>query len=85
MGHDKFTVKFFCVLQADHGTLPKDLNGETFSHVFGTNTSALELFLLDRRIKGPCWLDVKQPQLASPPVSWCKTEASSVYLIAYML
>jgi len=42
--------------------LPNDLQGETFSHVFGTNTSALELFLLDRKIKGPCWLDVKMPR-----------------------
>ncbi|KAJ1117106.1 hypothetical protein NDU88_005306 [Pleurodeles waltl] len=55
--------------------LPKDLKGETFSHVFGTNTSSLELFLLSRKIKGPCWLEIKNPQLSSQPVSWCKVEA----------
>ncbi|XP_078513931.1 DNA polymerase alpha catalytic subunit [Lissotriton helveticus] len=55
--------------------LPKDLSGETFSHVFGTNTSSLELFLLSRKIKGPCWLEIKTPQLSSQPVSWCKVEA----------
>ncbi|MGH0191313.1 UNVERIFIED_CONTAM: hypothetical protein FKN15_059659 [Acipenser sinensis] len=43
--------------------------------VFGTNTTSLEHFLLGRKIKGPCWLDVKTPQLASQPVSWCKVEA----------
>ena len=43
--------------------LPADLAGETFSHVFGTNTSALEMFVLDRRIKGPCWLDISGPQV----------------------
>uniref|UniRef100_A0A3B4AGT0 DNA polymerase n=1 Tax=Periophthalmus magnuspinnatus TaxID=409849 RepID=A0A3B4AGT0_9GOBI len=54
--------------------LPSDLKGETFSHVFGTNTSSLEHFLLSRKIKGPCWLDIKTP-LMSQPVSWCKVEA----------
>lgn len=36
-------------------TFPKlssDLKGETFSRIFGTNTSALEIFLLERKIKG---------------------------------
>ena len=45
--------------------LPADLAGETFCHVFGTNSSALELFILDRRIKGPCWLDISSPQVFS--------------------
>jgi len=43
--------------------LPADLAGETFSHVFGTNSSALEMFILDRHIKGPCWLDISSPQV----------------------
>uniref|UniRef100_A0A7N6ATI3 DNA polymerase n=1 Tax=Anabas testudineus TaxID=64144 RepID=A0A7N6ATI3_ANATE len=55
--------------------LPSDLKGGTFSHVFGTNTSSLEHFLLSRKIKGPCWLDIQTPQLMSQPVSWCKVEA----------
>ncbi|XP_021916659.1 LOW QUALITY PROTEIN: DNA polymerase alpha catalytic subunit [Zootermopsis nevadensis] len=54
--------------------LPSDLQGETFSHVFGTNTSALEQLLLDRKMKGPCWLDVKGAQAVTNPVSWCKVE-----------
>jgi len=44
-------------------TLPADLAGETFSNVFGANASALETFILDRRIKGPCWLDIGSPQV----------------------
>ncbi|XP_060232727.1 DNA polymerase alpha catalytic subunit [Meriones unguiculatus] len=55
--------------------LPQNLKGETFSHVFGTNTSSLELFLMNRKIKGPCWLEVKNPQLLNQPISWCKFEA----------
>ncbi|KAM9839703.1 DNA polymerase alpha catalytic subunit [Aulostomus maculatus] len=60
---------------AEFPALPSDLTGATFSHVFGTNTSSLEHFLLSRKIKGPCWLDIKTPQLISQPVSWCKVEA----------
>jgi DNA polymerase alpha subunit A len=48
---------------ADLPALPSDLVGKTFSHVFGTNTSALETFLLDRKIKGPSWLDVSGAQV----------------------
>jgi DNA polymerase alpha subunit A len=48
---------------AELPTLPSDLVGETFSHVFGTNTSALETFLLDHKIKGPSWLDVSGAQV----------------------
>ncbi|XP_026219892.1 LOW QUALITY PROTEIN: DNA polymerase alpha catalytic subunit [Anabas testudineus] len=60
---------------AEFPALPSDLKGGTFSHVFGTNTSSLEHFLLSRKIKGPCWLDIQTPQLMSQPVSWCKVEA----------
>ncbi|KAL7374271.1 hypothetical protein ABVT39_025356 [Epinephelus coioides] len=60
---------------AEFPALPSDLKGATFSHIFGTNTSSLEHFLLSRKIRGPCWLDIKTPQLISQPVSWCKVEA----------
>ncbi|XP_019380056.1 PREDICTED: DNA polymerase alpha catalytic subunit isoform X1 [Gavialis gangeticus] len=60
---------------AEFPRLPQDLKGETFSHVFGTNTSSLELLLMSRKIKGPCWLEIKNPQPSSQSVSWCKMEA----------
>uniref|UniRef100_A0A8D3B6P4 DNA polymerase n=1 Tax=Scophthalmus maximus TaxID=52904 RepID=A0A8D3B6P4_SCOMX len=60
---------------AEYPALPSDLKGKTFSHIFGTNTSSLENFLLSRKIRGPCWLDIKTPQLMNQPVSWCKVEA----------
>ncbi|XP_072850377.2 DNA polymerase alpha catalytic subunit isoform X4 [Pogona vitticeps] len=59
---------------AEYQQLPQDLKGETFSHVFGTNTSSLELLLLSRKIKGPGWLEIKNPQLSTQSVSWCKVE-----------
>lgn len=55
-------------------SLPLNLTGRTFSHAFGTNTSALELFLVKRRVMGPCWLRVRNATLSSRSVSWCRTE-----------
>ncbi|XP_018324520.1 DNA polymerase alpha catalytic subunit [Agrilus planipennis] len=51
-------------------------SGETFSRVFGTKSSFLEIFLLERKIKGPCWLDVTNPESVSNPMSWCKFEVN---------
>ena len=39
--------------------LPANLTGNTFESVFGTQQSMLELFILKQKIKGPCWLTIK--------------------------
>lgn len=39
--------------------LPLNLTGNTFEAVFGSQQSMLELFILKRKIKGPCWLTIK--------------------------
>ncbi|CAN0864074.1 DNA polymerase alpha catalytic subunit [Linum grandiflorum] len=56
--------------------LPTDLRGETFTTLLGTNTSALELFLVKRKIKGPSWLLIPKFSICqtSQKVSWCKFE-----------
>ncbi|XP_054824492.1 DNA polymerase alpha catalytic subunit isoform X2 [Prosopis cineraria] len=56
--------------------LPVDLKGESFCALLGTHCSALELFLIKRKIKGPSWLLLSNftSQLASRRVSWCKFE-----------
>jgi DNA polymerase Pol2 len=54
--------------------LPKDLTGKSFCHVFGVGTSALELFLLKRRIMGPCWLRFTPTSTVKRNVSWCRLE-----------
>lgn len=55
--------------------LSMDLKGDTFSHVFGTNTAMFEQFVLYRRIMGPCWLIIKSPDLrAALNSSWCRVE-----------
>jgi DNA polymerase alpha subunit A len=43
-----------------HRALPRNLRGKTFSKVFGTKTTALELFLLKRKMMGPCWLTIAE-------------------------
>ncbi|XP_067613903.1 DNA polymerase alpha catalytic subunit [Eurosta solidaginis] len=48
----------------------------SIAHIFGANTTALERFLLDRKIKGPCWLTLKQFRKNSAPISWCNTDVS---------
>ncbi|KAG0614550.1 hypothetical protein M758_6G185500 [Ceratodon purpureus] len=59
-------------------SLPSDLKGRNFVKVLGTHTSALELMLIKKRIKGPCWLSIAQPQrvTSSSQISWCKMEVN---------
>ncbi|KAI9700773.1 MAG: DNA-directed DNA polymerase alpha catalytic subunit pol1 [Candelina mexicana] len=55
--------------------LPTDMTGETFSHVFGTNTSLFEQFVLWKNIMGPCWLKIEEADFtAVNNASWCKLE-----------
>jgi DNA polymerase alpha subunit A len=60
---------------ADQPQLPHDIEGETFECVFGTNTSSLEMVLLDLKLKGPCWLQILDAQRCDEnQLSWCKLE-----------
>ncbi|EDV28392.1 uncharacterized protein TRIADDRAFT_49541 [Trichoplax adhaerens] len=54
--------------------IKSDMQGQTFSHVFGTNTSSLESFLLHNKIMGPNWLRIRNPQFPSQKVSYCRSE-----------
>lgn len=59
----------------DKPTLPEGTQGETFSHVFGTNTSLFEQFVLWKDIMGPCWLKVEEADFTVVNnASWCKLE-----------
>jgi len=63
------------VYSSNFPALPSDLKGETFSRVFGSPQTALEMFLLEQKLKGPGWLYIKAAVPQSPPTSWCKLEA----------
>ena len=54
--------------------LPRSLVGRTFSRVFGTRTSALELVLLKRQVMGPGWLRIDHIQPVQAALSWCRFE-----------
>ncbi|KAF8507515.1 hypothetical protein BU17DRAFT_78091 [Hysterangium stoloniferum] len=54
--------------------MPLDISSPNFAKVFGTNTTAFELLVLKRKIMGPCWLQVKSPEISNKGVSWCKLE-----------
>ena len=36
---------------------------QNIAKIMGTNTSAFELLVLKRKIMGPCWLQIKKPQM----------------------
>ncbi|KAI8124623.1 DNA polymerase alpha catalytic subunit [Lucilia cuprina] len=48
----------------------------SIAHIFGANTTSLESFLLDRKIKGPCWLNLKQYKKNAAPMSWGKIDVT---------
>ncbi|XP_020880937.1 DNA polymerase alpha catalytic subunit [Arabidopsis lyrata subsp. lyrata] len=58
--------------------LPEDLKGESFCALLGSHTSALEHFILKRKIMGPSWLKIFNFSTCSPSVgvSWCKFEVT---------
>ncbi|QEU59606.1 Pol1 [Kluyveromyces lactis] len=39
-------------------TIPAELEGDTFGHVFGGNQNLFESFVVQRKIMGPCWLKI---------------------------
>ncbi|KAF7983750.1 hypothetical protein HWV62_19727 [Athelia sp. TMB] len=56
--------------------LPSDVSSPNFARIFGTNATAFELLVLKRKIMGPCWLQIKNPQIDNKGISWCKLEAT---------
>lgn len=66
---------------AKYPAVDADYSGRATEAVFGTTVNALELFLVERNIKGPCWLDVKAPLPVENPFGWCKVQVKSIYRI----
>ncbi|KAH7885786.1 hypothetical protein F5I97DRAFT_1936758 [Phlebopus sp. FC_14] len=55
--------------------IPKDACSPNVCKIFGTNTSIFELFVLKRKIMGPCWLSIQNAVVENQGISWCKLEA----------
>ncbi|KAJ1447546.1 DNA polymerase family B-domain-containing protein [Pelagophyceae sp. CCMP2097] len=50
--------------------------GRTFERILGAGASPLELFILKRKLMGPCWVRVDSPKVQTAKVSWCVLEVS---------
>lgn len=48
--------------------------GKSYERIFGVGSSALELFLLKRKLMGPCWITIRKPKLNPSVISWCRVE-----------
>lgn len=46
----------------------------SIERIFGASISALEWFLLKRKLMGPSWILIRRPKVLSDSVSWCKIE-----------
>ncbi|OAD62291.1 DNA polymerase alpha catalytic subunit, partial [Eufriesea mexicana] len=61
---------------AHYPAVPPDYSGPSIERVFGTTVNSLELLLIERNIKGPCWLDIKCPLPTGIQTSWCKIKVN---------
>ncbi|KAK2584167.1 hypothetical protein KPH14_006597 [Odynerus spinipes] len=57
---------------ANYPPMDSEYSGIAIDKVFGTTVRSLELLLIERNIKGPCWLDVKCTIPTGVQTSWCK-------------
>nr|4FVM_A Chain A, DNA polymerase alpha catalytic subunit A [Saccharomyces cerevisiae S288C]4FXD_A Chain A, DNA polymerase alpha catalytic subunit A [Saccharomyces cerevisiae S288C]4FXD_B Chain B, DNA polymerase alpha catalytic subunit A [Saccharomyces cerevisiae S288C] len=63
--------------KSSRDTIPSDLSSDTFYHVFGGNSNIFESFVIQNRIMGPCWLDIKGADFNSiRNASHCAVEVS---------
>jgi len=56
---------------ARYPAIDSDYSGLAIERVFGTTVNALELLLIERKIKGPCWLDIKNISPTAGRFAWC--------------
>lgn len=60
---------------SEYPPLPQHFKGKTFDHVFGKNTSVLETFLIQNKVKGPSWMTIQKPKLVTDyKKTWCDFE-----------
>ncbi|XP_014473388.1 PREDICTED: DNA polymerase alpha catalytic subunit [Dinoponera quadriceps] len=57
---------------ARYPAINADYSGPAIERVFGTTVNPLELLLVERKIKGPGWLDVKNVSSNAGRFTWCQ-------------
>ncbi|GAA6055199.1 hypothetical protein JCM3770_000705, partial [Rhodotorula araucariae] len=66
----------FPVNKRNEVDIPIDASGEQYSHVFGSTATPFERFVIDHKVMGPCWLNLKAPKInKGDAFSWTKLEA----------
>jgi len=57
-------------------SIPNDVTGKNFSRILGKSNPLLEIFILDKKLKGPSWLSVANIEKVNPEnqQSYCKFE-----------
>lgn len=58
----------------DQPSFPDRLKATTFDSMFGHNDDIVSNFVIEKGLKGPCWLRVDNIQATKREVSWCKLE-----------
>ena len=48
--------------------------GKYFQRILGSGSSLIENFIVKRKLMGPCWVRIKNPEPNNAAVSWCKLE-----------
>ncbi|XP_044010691.1 DNA polymerase alpha catalytic subunit [Aphidius gifuensis] len=61
---------------AEFPPIESTYSGETIEHIFNTTVNPLELFLIEREIKGPCWLEIKSPIQTDNFNTWSKYQVN---------
>lgn len=70
------TLPFLKIVCDASGGIPREVQGQTFSHAFGVQTSLLERLLLTKQIMGPGWLRLKPGSFKNEAarLSYCALE-----------
>jgi hypothetical protein len=50
------------------------MGGTSYSKILGAGASLIENFIIKRKLMGPCWVRIQQPQPVGGALSWCKLE-----------
>ncbi|CAI2362741.1 unnamed protein product [Moneuplotes crassus] len=59
----------------EYDPLPHHIKGKTYSHIFGKNTSILELLLVSKKVMGPRWITITRfKEVTDYKTSWCAHE-----------
>lgn len=70
---------------ARYPAIDASYSGPAIERIFGTTVNALELLLIERKIKGPCWLDIKNISPTAGRVAWCPQIVRKRFFITFFI